>query len=110
MILRAWIHMIETTWKSLGLEHLPMTDKIDLVEKLLEELNAEAEAQPIPTSHVEELRRRIAESKAPPNEGSPWEGVKADIENELLVIRSSSVRKRKQTFGPLRVGTKSNIR
>jgi hypothetical protein len=40
------MHMIETTWKSLGLDHLPMTDKLHIVEKLWEDLNQEAEAQP----------------------------------------------------------------
>ncbi len=75
--------MIETTWKSLGLDHLPMTDKLHIVEKLWEDLNQEAEAQPVPSSHVEEVRRRIAESKARPDEGSTWEEVKAEIEKEL---------------------------
>lgn len=75
--------MIETTWKSLGLEHLPMNDKFHIVEKLLDDLNADAEAQPIPASHVAELRRRIAESVARPDEGATWEEVKAKIESEL---------------------------
>ena len=75
--------MIETTWKSLGLEHLPMTDKIHVVENLLEGLDAEAERQPIPASHVEELRRRIAESTSLPDEGSSWEEVMAEIQSEL---------------------------
>jgi putative addiction module component (TIGR02574 family) len=76
-------HMNETTWQSLGLDHLPMTDKIHIVEKLWTDLDAEAEAEPVPASHVDELRRRVAESKARPDEGSSWEAVKADIEKEL---------------------------
>ena len=75
--------MHETTWQSLGLDHLPTTDKIHIVEKLWADLNAEVEVQPIPKSHVDELRRRIAEARATPDEGDSWEEVKAEIEREL---------------------------
>ncbi len=75
--------MIETTWTSLGLEHLPMAEKLSIVEQLLEGLNMGAETLPLPASHVEELRRRIAEFKDWPDEGSTWEEVKAEIEKEL---------------------------
>ena len=75
--------MNETTWQSLGLDHLPLKDKIYIVEKLLADLNAEIETEPIPSSHVNELRRRVAESKVRPDEGSSWEEVKADIEKAL---------------------------
>ena len=74
--------MNETTWQSLGLDHLPVTDKIHVVEKLWADLNAEVESQPVPASHVDELRRRVAESNAAPDEGTTWEHVKAEIESE----------------------------
>jgi putative addiction module component (TIGR02574 family) len=75
--------MIETTWKSLGLEHLPTSDKILIVEKLWEDLGKEAESAPVPSSHADEIRHRIAESSGRPDEGSSWEELKAEIENEL---------------------------
>jgi putative addiction module component (TIGR02574 family) len=75
--------MIETTWRSLGLEHLPMAEKLSIVEQLLEGLDTGEETLPVPASHLEELRRRIADSKDWPDEGSTWEEVKAEIEKEL---------------------------
>ena len=75
--------MIQTSWQSLGLEHLPMSDKLHVVEQLLDGIDQDIEEQPIPASHMEELRRRIAESRARPDEGSTWEEVKAEIENAL---------------------------
>ena len=75
--------MIETSWKSLGLEHLPVIEKILIVESLLQELDSEASSQPIPSSHVAELQRRIAESKTRPDEGFTWDEIKAELESEL---------------------------
>ena len=74
--------MNETPWPSLVLDHLPMTDKIHIVDNLLVDLDAQGDAEPIPASHVAELRHRVAESKSRPDEGSSWEEVKADIEKE----------------------------
>ena len=59
-----------------------MAEKLSIVEQLLEGLNSGAETLPLPGSHVEELRRRIAESKDCPDAGSTWEEVKAEIEKD----------------------------
>ena len=48
-----------------------------------EEADLDAEAYPIPASHIAELRRRVNASIARPDEGFSWEDVKADIEKEL---------------------------
>jgi len=65
--------------KTLGLDRLPLTEQLQLVEDLWDEIALSAEAIDVPQSHLDLLDRRIADHEASPSTGSTWAEVKARL-------------------------------
>ena len=63
--------------------HLPIPDRLRLVEdiwdSIAEEANARPESLPLSDAQRAELRRRVAAADQDPGRGIPWEQVKADL-------------------------------
>ena len=57
--------------KSLGIDHLSLTERILLVEEIWDGIAEEADAVEVPQSHKDELDRRIADLDAHPS-GTSW--------------------------------------
>ena len=60
-----------------GLDRLSSEDRIAVAEALWEGVGRDAGSAPLPTAQREELERRLADSIAEPDAGTPWEVVKA---------------------------------
>ena len=62
---------------------LSIDERLQLVEELwdsiAEEANIRADALPLSAAQVAELQRRIAEADAHPDDGIPWEKVRAEL-------------------------------
>jgi putative addiction module component (TIGR02574 family) len=63
--------------QELGINRLGFDERLALAEAIWESIVDEIERTPIPQSQLDELDRRIADSVAHPNEGTPWEIIKA---------------------------------
>jgi putative addiction module component (TIGR02574 family) len=66
------------TLQSLGLDRLSIDDRIALATAIWESVAAETPAPILTGTQREELRRRIADHAANPNDVVPWEQVKAE--------------------------------
>ena len=62
-----------------ALAALTPAEKLQLIEKLWEELSATPEEIPVPQWQLDELDRRSAEYAKNPSSGIPWEEVKRNI-------------------------------
>lgn len=58
---------------------LTVSEKLELVENLWDEIAADADSVPIHQWQIEELDRRKAECEKNPDPGSSWDDVKARI-------------------------------
>ena len=71
------------TMKSLGLDRLTLDERIVLVHELQDsiaaELAATAPGSSLTDAKREELARRLADLDANPDDGIPWEQVKAEM-------------------------------
>ena len=63
--------------KSLGIDRLPIDERLALVEDLWDSIAADSAALPITEAQRSELQKRIEEDDAKPNDVIPWEQVKA---------------------------------
>ena len=63
--------------------HLSIDERLQLVEdiwdSIAEESNVRADALPLSAAQVAELQRRIADADAHPDDGIPWEQVRAEL-------------------------------
>ena len=63
--------------------HLSIDERLQLVEdiwdSIAEEANVRADALPLSAAQVAELQRRIADADAHPDDGIPWEQVRAEL-------------------------------
>ena len=63
--------------------HLPIADRVQLVEDIWDSIAEEANADPTALSLSEtqraELQRRIAEADATPEDGIPWAQVREEL-------------------------------
>ena len=67
------------TLESLGLDRLPIEDRIALASDLWESIETEAESLRYdPRAALSELQRRIADDDANPDDTIPWEQVAAE--------------------------------
>lgn len=66
--------------KSLGIERLSVEERLALVEELWDSI---AEATPLTDAQRAELKRRLAEHEANPDDVVPWEVVRASISARL---------------------------
>jgi putative addiction module component (TIGR02574 family) len=67
------------TIASLGLDRLSRDERLALVQELWDSIAAESGPSLLTDAQREELRRRVAEDDANPDDVIPWEQVKAEI-------------------------------
>ncbi len=63
--------------KSLGIDRLPIEERLALVEEIWDSIAADSDAVPLTQAQRVELEKRIAEDDAHPHDVTPWEQVKA---------------------------------
>jgi putative addiction module component (TIGR02574 family) len=63
--------------QSLGIDRLPIDERLTLVEDLWDSIAADSAALPLTEAQRLELQKRIDEDDAHPNDIIPWEQVKA---------------------------------
>lgn len=66
------------TIASLGLDKLSRDERLALVQELWDSIAAEPGPSLLTDAQREELRRRVADADANPDDGIPWEQVKAE--------------------------------
>ena len=71
------------TLKSLGIDQLPVEERLALVEDIWDSIASERAALPLPDAQRTELDRRIAEHESNPDDVVPWEDIKASIGQRL---------------------------
>jgi putative addiction module component (TIGR02574 family) len=71
------------TLKSLGIDRLPVEERLALVEDIWDSIASERAALPLTDAQRTELDRRIAEHEAIPDDVVPWSDVKASIGQRL---------------------------
>jgi putative addiction module component (TIGR02574 family) len=70
-----------------GFDEMSVEDKIDYVQAPWDRINANEAEVPVPDWHREVLEERLADHRAHPDAGRPWE----DVETDLLKRRQRSV-------------------
>jgi putative addiction module component (TIGR02574 family) len=65
------------TIASLGLDKLPREDRLALAQELLDSVAEEPGTHALTEAQLKELLRRADEADAHPEQGIPWEEVKA---------------------------------
>ncbi len=66
------------TIEQYGIDRLSTDDRLALAQQIRDSVAAELERQPLTDAQREELDRRIAAADANPNEGVPWEVIRAE--------------------------------
>ena len=66
-----------TTVESLGIDRLPVADRIDLDQAIWETIAPEMERSPLSEEMQQEVDRRLAAHRANPAAAAPWEEVEA---------------------------------
>jgi putative addiction module component (TIGR02574 family) len=69
----------QPTIQSLGIDRLPIPQRMQLVEDIWNSIAAEGQLSEVPTSHKEELDRRLADLEKNPEAGSTWDEVKSRL-------------------------------
>jgi len=64
-------------FEKLGLNLLSQSERLELIEELWDSLDDPLEEFEIPEWHIEELKRRIADAEANPDDGIPFAEWKA---------------------------------
>ena len=67
------------TLESLGIDRLSVADRIDLVQQIWDSIPLEAGPSLLNAEQLLELRTFVAEDDANPEEGVPWEEVRAEL-------------------------------
>jgi putative addiction module component (TIGR02574 family) len=62
--------------KSLGIDRLPIEERLILVEEIWDSIAADSAAAPLTDAQRIELQKRIEEDDANPDDVTPWEQVK----------------------------------
>ena len=93
--------------------HLSIDERLQLVEdiwdSIAEEANVRADALPLSAAQVAELQRRIADADAHPDDGIPWEQVRAELMQRGGCRRASYFdRRRAPNFLRRATGTSRN--
>ena len=63
--------------KSLGIDRLPIEERLALVEEIWDSIATDSEAIPLTEAQRAELQKRIEEDDAHPDDLTSWEQVKA---------------------------------
>lgn len=69
--------------KSLGIDRLPVEDRLALVEEIWDTIAADSGAIPLTEAQRVELQTRVTEDDANPDDVIPWEQVKASTLSRL---------------------------
>ena len=64
------------TMQSLGIDRLPVEEQLALVREIWDHIAASAARPALSEAQLQELRRRVAEDDADPDNLIPWEEVK----------------------------------
>lgn len=67
------------TLQSLGIDRLPIEDRIRLVDEIWDSIAAETAGEEIPQWHKDILDERLADLAAHPQDSVPWEEVRASM-------------------------------
>ncbi len=67
---------VNASVKSLGIDRLPIEERLTLVEEILDSIAADSGAVPLADTQRIELEKRIAEDDANPHDVVPWDQVK----------------------------------
>jgi putative addiction module component (TIGR02574 family) len=70
---------MSTLMATLGIDQLSFNERFQLVEEILDSLDADREPPPLTEAQRQELDRRLAALKANPSGVSTWEDVEARI-------------------------------
>jgi putative addiction module component (TIGR02574 family) len=65
------------TLTALGIDRLSVEERLTLVQEIWDSIVAEGQLLPLSDAKLQELRRRVAEDDANPDDVIPWEVVKA---------------------------------
>ena len=68
---------MSTTLTALGIDRLSIEERLTLVHEIWDSIVAEGRPLPLSDAKLQELRRRVAEDDAAPDDVIPWEVVKA---------------------------------
>jgi putative addiction module component (TIGR02574 family) len=74
---------MSVTVQSFGIDRLPRDQRIALVQEIWDTIAAESSQPLLTQAQCRELERRVAEDDAHPDDGVPWEQVKAQILSRL---------------------------
>jgi putative addiction module component (TIGR02574 family) len=69
--------------KSLGIDRLPIEERLTLVEEMWDSIAADNAAVPMTDAQRIELQKRIEEDDAHPDDLIPWEQIKASTLSRL---------------------------
>jgi putative addiction module component (TIGR02574 family) len=67
------------TVKSLGIDRLPVDEPLALVREIWDSILTAGARPSLSESQLQELRRRVAEDAADPDNLIPWKQVKAEV-------------------------------
>ncbi len=65
--------------QELGLDRLSIEHRLAIAEAIWDSVQREVESRPLLPSQRAELERRLADSNARPEAGTPWEVIKARV-------------------------------
>jgi putative addiction module component (TIGR02574 family) len=68
---------VNASIKSLGIDRLPVEERLRLVEEIWDSIAADSAAVPLTDAQRTELQKRIEEDDANPDDVMPWEQVEA---------------------------------
>ena len=74
---------MNTSFKSLGIDRLPIEERLALVEEIWDSIAADSAAVPPTEAQRAELQKRIDEDDAHPDDLTSWEQVKASTLSRL---------------------------
>jgi putative addiction module component (TIGR02574 family) len=69
--------------KSLGIDRLPLEERLALVEEIWDSIAADSAAVPLTEAQRAELQKRIEEDDSHPDDLTSWEKVKASTLSRL---------------------------
>lgn len=75
--------LMNASVKSLGIDQLPIEERLALVEEIWDSIAADNGAIPLTEAQRLELEKRIAEDDANPHDVTPWDQVKASTLSRL---------------------------
>jgi putative addiction module component (TIGR02574 family) len=75
--------LMTVTLKSLGIDHLGVEERLALIEALWDSLPEDESALPITEAQRAELDRRLADYQRNPDDGAPWDEVRASLKQRF---------------------------